>query len=86
VPSGSFQKYSGIDGIGRVTTNSPTWSTTGKPSASYAAKATPRWGADNSPAQTGVLGALPAKPDTTSVPPLIDASSTRSPTWSRTQG
>jgi hypothetical protein len=36
-------------------------------------------GAEISPAQTLVVGALPAKPLTTSVPPLLDATCTQGP-------
>jgi hypothetical protein len=85
VPSGSFQNPTGIDGIGRVTTSSPTSSTTGFPLASQASSATPSSGAEISPAHTGVVGALPANPLTTSVPPVVEASWTVSATCSATQ-
>ena len=75
-----------MEGIGLVTTSSPTSPITGRPSAFQASSATPRFGAEISPAQTGVVGALPAKAPTTSVPPLVDASWTVGPTWSRTHG
>lgn len=38
-----------------------------------------------SPCHTGVVGALPAKPLTMSVPPLVEPAWTRGPTWSWTQ-
>jgi hypothetical protein len=67
--------------MGRVTTSSPTSPVTGRPSASYASRATPSSGAEISPGHTGVVGALPAKPLTMSVPPLVEATWTRGPTW-----
>src|SRR5690349_12918944 len=82
-PSGSFQNATGIDGIGLVMTSSPTSPRTGSPDSSHASIATPRYGADSSPGHTGTVRTPPMKADTTSVPPLIDATWTRSPTLSR---
>ena len=67
-------------------TISPTSPTKGWPESSQDSNATPSTGRDSSPAQIGQFGADPAKPLTTSVPPLVEASCTRSPTASRTHG
>ena len=64
-------------------TSSPTSPRTGLPDSSQASSATPRHGADNSPGHTGTVRTPPMNADTTSVPPLIDATWTRSPTLSR---
>src|SRR3954449_11410531 len=64
-------------------TSSPTSPRTGLPDSSQASSATPRYGADNSPGHTGTVRTPPIKADTTSVPPLIEATWTRSPTLSR---
>src|SRR5258705_4776755 len=63
-------------------TSSPTSPRTGLPDSSQASSATPRYGADNSPGHTGTVRTPPMNADTTSVPPLIDATWTRSPTLS----
>jgi hypothetical protein len=85
VSPGSFQKYSGIVGIGSVITNSPSSPTTGRPSSSHAAAATPSIGRCSSPAVTGSSGELPMKPVATSVPPDSEPSSTSRFTASYTQ-
>src|SRR3954470_16194619 len=64
-------------------TSSPTSPRTGLPDSSHASSATPRYGADNSPGHTGTVGTPPMNADTTSVPPLIDATCTPLPTLSR---
>src|SRR4029077_19918024 len=64
-------------------TSSPTSPRTGFPDSSQASIATPRNGADNSPGQTGTVRTPPINGDTTSAPPLIDATWTCSPTLSR---
>src|SRR4051812_47915993 len=63
-------------------TSSPTSPRTGLPDSSHASNATPRYGADSSPGQTGTVGTPPMNADTTSVPPLIDATATWSPALS----
>src|ERR1700742_124774 len=64
-------------------TSSPTSPRTGRPDSSQASIATPRYGADNSPGHTGTVRTPPMNADTTSVPPLMEATWTRSPTLSR---
>src|SRR5690606_18133194 len=73
------------EGIGSVMTNSPSWSTTGVPAASYAATWAPRHGPEISPRHTGNSGAPPTKPVHTSVPPESDCTGTVAPTASYTQ-
>src|SRR5688572_20388158 len=68
--------------MGLVMTNSPTSPRTGRPDSSHASSATPKYGADSSPGHTGTVRAAPMNADTTSVPPLMDATCTRSPTLS----
>ncbi len=62
-----------MDGMGLVTTSSPTSSTTGSPWASQAWRSVPRQGAWSSPMYTGRVGIAPAKQLQTSVPPLTEA-------------
>ena len=69
MPSGSFQKYSGIDGIGSVITSSPSSPTTGSPSSFQDAAATASIGRCSSPTVTGSSSELPMNPVATSVPP-----------------
>ena len=69
-----------MDGIGLVTTSSPTAPRTGLPRASHESRATPRHGADSSPGHTGMIGEPPAKALTTSVPPDVELTRTRRPT------
>src|SRR5450755_1115615 len=85
LPSGSFHSFTGIVGIGLVTTSSPTSPRTGRPSAPNASAATPSARQEISPGQTGTVGAPITSADTTSVPPDIDISGIRGPNWSRTQ-
>src|SRR5689334_16123569 len=66
----------GIEGIGLVTTNSPTSPRTGAPDSSQESSATPRNGAESSPGHTATVGTPPMNADTTSVPPLIEATCT----------
>src|SRR5262245_21764576 len=84
-PSGSFQKLTGIDGIGAVMTSSPTLPTTGFPAGSYASTFEPRQRPAISPAWTGSSGEAPTKPVQTSVPPETDCSCRFLPTASYTQ-
>jgi hypothetical protein len=76
VPSASPQKPTGIDGIGAVITSSPSSPTTGLPSGSNAAAATPSEGPAISPSTTGCHGPPWTIPEHTSVPPLPTLSST----------
>jgi hypothetical protein len=71
--------------MGSVITSSPSSPTTGRPSSSQAAAATPSMGRCSSPAVTGSSGELPMKPVATSVPPDSDPSRTSGPTASYTQ-
>src|SRR5690606_13276625 len=82
VPSGSFQKNTGIDGIGLVITSSPTWSTTGLPASSYDSTAAPSERHDNSPNHTGTSGADPTNAVHRSVPPDTEQICTCRPTAS----
>ena len=58
-PPGSFQKYNGIDGIGTVTTSSPTSPVSGRPCSSHASTRVPRKRHWISPATTGLVGQPP---------------------------
>ncbi len=62
-----------MEGIGLVTTSSPTSSVTGRPWASHAWRSVPRQAAWSSPTWTGRVGTPPAKQLHTSVPPLTEA-------------
>src|SRR5882757_5478498 len=62
-----------MDGIGCVTTNSPTWFTTFSPRSLNAYTAAPSARAWISPAYTGRMEAPATNPVQTSVPPLPDA-------------
>ena len=63
------------DGIGRVSTSSPTSPTTALPDSSYASTLAARHAHCSSPALTGRSGHGPMKPVHRSVPPLNDPSS-----------
>src|ERR1700753_3016573 len=69
LPSGSFQKYTGIDGMGFVITNSPTWSTTAEPASPCASPAPPNARHDSPPSHTGTSGDDPTNAVHRSVPP-----------------
>src|SRR6188472_736913 len=84
-PSGSFQNDTGIEGIGFVSTSSPTSSTTSAPRASYAATEAPSAAHDNSPSQTGTVGADSRNAVHGSVPPDIEQICTCRPTASAIQ-
>src|SRR5688572_10298700 len=71
-PEGSFQKETGIDGIGLVMTSSPCSPISGSPEGEYASTAQPRWRHESSPSQTGTSGDAPTKAVQTSVPPETD--------------
>src|SRR5882762_7486174 len=76
MPSGSFQKPTGIEGNGAVQTNSPRSSRTGLPASSKISTLIPSPRHWISPRYTGRIGHPNAKQDTMSVPPEIDVSST----------
>src|SRR6187455_3270129 len=65
-------------------TNSPSWSTTGRPDGSYASTFDPRHRQEISPSVTGSSGDAPTKPVHTSVPPEMDCSCGSEPTASYT--
>ncbi len=71
--STSFQKHTGIEGMGAVTTSSPTWLTIFSPRSSKAYTAQPSARDWISPAYTGSVGLPITKPVQTSVPPLPEA-------------
>ncbi len=80
VPSGSFQKHTGIDGIGLVITSSPTSSSSSTPDSSTETTAAPRARQDSSPSQTGTSGAAHTKAAHKSVPPDTEQICTSGPT------
>lgn len=71
--SGSFHRYTGIDGIGWVITRSPTASTTGLPSSSQAAQSTPASLPPIRPTWTGAYSFAPTNEPEMSVPPLVES-------------
>src|SRR5258708_15742616 len=74
-----------MDGIGAVTTSSPTSSTSGCPFGSYASTRAPRPRQAITPARTGKSTEGPTKPVHTSVPPESEPRSTDDETDSYTQ-
>src|SRR5581483_163232 len=73
--SGSFQNPTGIDGIGAVSTSSPTSPVTGLPAGSNASTLAPRQRPEITPARTGSNGDGPTNPVHRSVPPENEPSS-----------
>ena len=76
MPSGSFQKPTGIDGMGSVITSSPTSPTRDVPSGENESTAQPTIRHGITPARTGSDGAPPTNAVHTSVPPDSDDSAT----------
>src|SRR5664279_6296498 len=72
VPS-SPQKNTGIEGIGAVTTSSPTSSVNDSPVRENASTRAPNARQEISPFQTGTVGAAPTSAVQMSVPPDSDA-------------
>src|SRR2546426_7341749 len=88
MPSSSVrspQKNSGIEGIGSVTTSSPTSSISECPCSSHDSTAHPSARHCSSPSYTGSSGQPPTNAVHTSVPPLVENSHTSAPTWRCTQ-
>ena len=71
---GSFQKQSGIDGMGFTQTSSPTSSTNGWPASFQASTAAPRQRHCISPATTGKVANPATNAPAKSVPPEIGVS------------
>src|SRR4029079_16015439 len=69
---GSFQKLTGMEGMGAVMTSSPCSPITGRPSGEKASTAQPRWRQLISPSHTGTSGDAPTNVVHTSVPPDTD--------------
>ncbi len=68
-----FQKETGMEGIGAVTTSSPSSPTSGVPSGERASTPQPSARQLISPSQTGTSGEPPTKAVHTSVPPETDS-------------